>query len=73
LGGNVEVPTIECALKVKVRPGTQSHSLIRLRGEGVQHLQARGKGDLYVRLVVRVPEKLNREQKRILEELQEVE
>ncbi len=73
LGGTVEVPTIDGKLKVKVRAGTQSHSLIRLRGEGVQHLQARGKGDLYVRLIVEVPEKLTRQQKEILEALQEVE
>lgn len=73
LGGNVEVPTVDGKLKVKVRAGTQSHSLIRLRGEGVQHLQARGKGDLYVRLIVEVPEKLSREQKKILEQLQSVE
>jgi len=73
LGGTVEVPTIDGKLKVKVRAGTQSHSLIRLRGEGVQHLQARGKGDLYVRLIVEVPEKLTRQQKQILEALQDAE
>ncbi len=73
LGGTTEVPTLEGSLKVKVRAGTQTHSLIRLRGEGVQHLQARGRGDLYVRLIVTVPEKLTREQKKILEQLQDVE
>lgn len=68
LGGTVEVPTVDTKLKLKVRPGTQSHTLIRLRGEGVQHLQGRGKGDLYVRLMVDVPEKLTKEQKKLLEE-----
>lgn len=72
LGGNIEVPTIDGQLKLKVRAGTQSHSLVRLRGEGVTHLQGRGKGDLYVRLIVKVPEKLSRDEKRILEELQRV-
>ncbi len=70
LGGEVEVPTIDSKLKIKVRPGTQSHSLIRLRGEGVQRLQGRGKGDLYVRLIVKIPEKISREEKKVLEELQ---
>ncbi len=70
LGGEVQVPTIEGTLKMKIRPGTQSHTLVRLRGEGIQHLQSKAKGDLYVRVVVKVPEKLSREQKRILEELQ---
>ncbi len=73
LGGSVEVPTIEGTLKLKVRPGTPSHTLVRLRGEGVQHVQGRGKGDLYVRLIVEVPEKLSKDQRRVLEELQAVE
>lgn len=72
LGGEVMVPTIDSTLKLKVRPGTQSHSLVRLRGEGVPHLQGKGKGDLYVRLIVLVPEKVSREEKRIIEELQRV-
>ena len=71
LGGKVEVPTLtEDNLKMKIRPGTQSHSLIRLRGEGVSHLQSRGKGDLYVRIVVDIPEKLSRGQKKLIKELQ---
>ena len=73
LGGEIKVKTLTGELKLKVRPGTLSHSLIRLRGEGVQHLQSRGKGDLYVRLIINVPEKLSREQKKALEELRELE
>lgn len=72
LGGTTEVPTVESKLKLKIRPGTQSHTLIRLRGEGVQHLQGKGKGDLYVRLIVDVPEKLSRQQKKLLEELKQL-
>lgn len=72
LGGSVDVQTVDNSLKLKVRPGTPTHTLIRLRGEGVPHLQSRGKGDLYVRLVVEVPEKLSGEQKRMVEELQRV-
>ncbi len=73
LGGTVDVPTIDGKLKMKVNAGTQSHSLIRLRGEGVQQLQGKGKGDLYVRLIVKIPEKLNREQKKLMEEFQKLE
>ncbi len=73
LGGEIQVPTVTGQLKLKVRAGTQSHTLVRLRGEGVQHLQGRGKGDLYVRLIVTVPEKLSREEKQVLEQLQRVE
>jgi molecular chaperone DnaJ len=70
LGGTVDVPAIDKTLKMKVKAGTQSHSLIRLRGEGVQHLQGKGKGDLYVRLIVSVPQKVSREEKKVLEELE---
>lgn len=73
LGGTTEVPTLEGTLKLKIRPGTQSHALVRLRGEGVKHLQRSGKGDLYVRLVVVVPEKLTKEQRKVLEQFAELE
>ena len=69
LGDTIEVPTIDHKLKIKVRAGTQSHTMIRLRGEGVPHLRGNGKGDLYVRLIVKVPEKLNREQRKLIEQL----
>ena len=69
LGGKVEVETLDGKLKLKIRPGTQSHTLVRLRGEGVQHLRGRGKGDLYVRLIVKIPEKLSKEEKNLLEQL----
>lgn len=69
LGGTAEVETIESTLKLKVRAGTASHTMVRLRGEGVQMLQRSGKGDLYVRLIVTVPEKLTKEQKKAVEQL----
>jgi DnaJ-class molecular chaperone len=70
LGGTVMVPTLKGDLKLKIRAGTQPHSLVRLRGEGIPHLRSNGRGDLYVRILVNTPEKLNREQKQILEQLQ---
>ncbi|MBU0578694.1 DnaJ domain-containing protein [Patescibacteria group bacterium] len=70
LGGKIEVETLNGQLKLKIRPGTQSHTLVRLRGEGIEHLRSRGKGDLYVRLIVKVPEKLSREERRAIEELE---
>jgi len=72
LGGQLKVETLNDELKIKIRPGTQSHTLIRLRGEGIRRVRGRGMGDMYVRLIVKVPEKLTREQKRLLEEWQEL-
>lgn len=71
LGGKKEVATITGTLKLKIRSGTQSHTFVRLRGEGVKHLRGRGKGDLYVRLIVEIPEKVSRDEKKLLEELKE--
>jgi DnaJ-class molecular chaperone len=68
LGGTIEVPTINEEIKVRIRPGTQSGTMIRLRGKGVPFLRGRGKGDEYVRVLVAVPKKLGRKQKRIIEE-----
>lgn len=68
LGGQVEVPTIEGNLKIKIRPGTQSGTLIRLRGKGIPRPNTFYKGDQYIRLIVQIPEKLTREQRKILEE-----
>ena len=73
LGGEIEVRTLNTKLKLKVRAGTQSHTLVRLRNEGVKRLQGSGRGDLYVRLVVTVPEKVSREEKKLIEELKKLE
>lgn len=71
LGGTITVQTIDKSLNLKVRAGTQSHTLVRLRNEGVPHIRGGGKGDLYVRMIVKIPEKLNREQRKLLEKLSE--
>ena len=70
LGGVMEVPTIDGDLKLKIRPGTQPGTMVRLRGEGIKHLHSSGRGDQYVRLQIKVPEKLTRKQKELLEEFE---
>lgn len=71
-GGEIEVPTPEGGVKVKVRSGTQSGAMIRLSGRGFPHLHGRGKGDFYIRFYISIPEvkNLSREQKKVLEELE---
>lgn len=71
MGGEIKIPTIDGDLKLKIRSGTQSGTMVRLRERGVTHLHGRGRGDEYVRINVVVPEKLTREQKRIVEEMEE--
>lgn len=69
LGGEITVPTVDGEVKLRIRPGTQSGILIRLRGRGMPRLNARGRGDEYVRVNVEVPQKLTPQQRQILEEL----
>jgi DnaJ-class molecular chaperone len=69
LGGEIKVPTVEDDIKIRVRPGTQSGTMMRLREQGISHLHGRGKGDEYVRINVVIPEKLNNDQKNLVEEM----
>jgi DnaJ-class molecular chaperone len=71
LGGEIEVPTVDGSVKVRVRSGTQSGTMIRLKGKGAPRLRGRGRGDEYVRITVAVPERLTREQRRIIGEMEE--
>ena len=69
LGGTVSVPTIDDEVKLKIRSGTQSGTLVRLRGRGIKRLHGFGRGDQYVRLLVKIPSKITRQQKEVLEEI----
>lgn len=69
LGSTIEVPTLDGVKYVKVPPGTQSHSRIRLKGFGIPHFQGSGRGDEYARLIVKYPKNLTEKQKRLIEEL----
>ncbi len=67
LGGEMNVPTTDGDISLKVRAGTQPNTMVRLREYGVTSVSGRGKGDLYVRIVITIPEKLSREEKNALE------
>ncbi len=69
LGTIVEVPTIDGPVKLRLKPGVQPGSFMRLRGKGVPYVRGSGRGDQYVRINVTVPQHLTRRQKELLEEL----
>ncbi len=69
LGAEVEVPSIGGKYKIKVDPGTQSGTVVRLRGLGLPNVNAYGSGDLYIKLAVWVPKKLSKEDKELMERL----
>ena len=69
LGGTIKVPTIDEEVKIKIREGTRSGTMIRLKGKGAPNPHHRQRGDEYVKINILVPEKLTRTQKRIIDEL----
>jgi curved DNA-binding protein len=69
LGTTIEVPTLEGKKRVKVPPGTPSHTKMRLKGLGMPHFQKEGRGDEFVKVVVRVPKKMTEKGKKLVEEL----
>ncbi|MEK7073985.1 MAG: J domain-containing protein [Patescibacteria group bacterium] len=70
LGGVLDVPTIDEKVKIRIQPGTQPGTLIRLRGKGVPHVRGSGRGDQYVKVQIKVPTHLSRRQRELLEELE---
>jgi molecular chaperone DnaJ len=68
LGADVPVRTIDGEEDLRIPPGTQSGTMLRLRGRGVPRLGGRGRGDLIVRVGVAVPTKLGADERRLLEE-----
>jgi curved DNA-binding protein len=69
LGTTLDVPTLEGDKRIKVPAGMQPGTKIRLKGCGIKPLSSNSKGDLYVKVAVHMPENLNAEQKRLVEEL----
>src|ERR1700687_5716062 len=73
LGSEVSVKTLNGDQSLKVPAGTQTGTVFRVRGQGMPVLGGRGKGDLFVSVAVVTPTVLNREQRRLLEQLEKVE
>ena len=73
LGSEVTVTTLDGQQQVKIPAGTQTGSVFRLKGQGIPTLGGRGRGDLYVSVTVVTPTTLTRDQRRLLEQLAEVE
>ncbi len=73
LGDEIDVPTLDGTVRLKIRDGTQSGKILRLRGKGVPHLNEYGAGDMLVRVHVWTPIKLDAEERRLFQELREME
>ena len=74
LGAEVEVPCLDGPYKIKVEPGTQSGTVVRLRGKGLPTVNGYGGvGDMYVKIAVWIPKRLTKEEKEIMESLRKKE
>ena len=70
LGGEVEVPTLEGKVKLKITPETQTGKMFRLRGKGVKSVRSGSVGDLMCKVVIETPVNLSSRQKELLEEFE---
>jgi molecular chaperone DnaJ len=72
LGDLIRIPTIEGKdVEFKIAPGTQSETVFKLRGQGMNSVRHNGRGNMYVTVKVVVPKKLSSRQKKILEDFAE--
>jgi len=69
LGAEIQIPSLDGPVPLKIPEGTQAGATFRLRGKGVPDVNGRGRGDLYVHVQVKTPSKLSREQKKLFEQL----
>jgi molecular chaperone DnaJ len=70
-GDDVNIPTLEGTAVLEIPAGTQSHTRFKVKGYGMPSLRGRGRGDLYVRVKVQVPESLSNVQKDALKRFAE--
>ncbi len=69
LGTEIEVPTLTSTAKFKIPAGTQPDTILRLKGQGMPRSRWRGNGDQLIRVRIVIPEKLNANQRELLEKL----
>jgi molecular chaperone DnaJ len=69
LGAQVQVPTPDGPVTVKVKPGTTDGTLLRVKGKGAPKLKGSGRGDVLARVKLTVPKKLSKQERELLEEL----
>ena len=68
LGGKIDVKTLDGAVSLKIPAGTQPGTVFRLKNKGIPHLKRGGRGDHLVTVQVKVPKRLSRKQKKVLED-----
>lgn len=72
LGGEINVPTLTGGVLMTIPPRTQNEQIMRVGGKGMPHVNADGMGDLYVRVIARLPQKLDDREEELFQELAEL-
>jgi molecular chaperone DnaJ len=72
LGTQLDIPTLDGKTTLKIPAGTQTHKVFRIRNKGMPSLRGRRYGDLFVRIIVETPTKLNERQRELLNEFASV-
>ena len=72
LGGTVEVPTVDGRAKIKIAPGTHAGKVLRLGGKGLPDVNGYGRGDELVVVDITIPDRLTKEERKLVEQLAEL-
>ena len=72
LGDEIRVPSLDGRVDLKIPPGTQSGKIFRLKGKGIPHIDGKGRGDLLVKVDIITPQRLDKNQRRLFEELAKI-
>ncbi len=67
LGREIDIPTLEGSMKYQLPEGIQSETVVKIKNQGVTRIRSTQKGDLYAKIIVETPTKLNKKQKEALE------
>jgi molecular chaperone DnaJ len=73
LGNQVEVPTVDSKVKIKIEPGTQPGKILRLRGKGLPEVNGYGRGDLLVNVNVWIPKNVSKDEMKLIERFRDSE
>ena len=73
LGTKIEVPSLDGKKEVKIPSGTQHGAVLKIKSEGLPDLQTKRRGSLLVQILIEIPNKLTKQQEKLLRELAEIE
>jgi len=72
LGADIQIPTLEGGMSLKIEPGTQSGKIVRLRGKGLRDIEGYDKGDLLIHINIWTPQNLSKPERELIEKLRDI-